>query len=279
MGSPVVRRNTAVLRQQFSEKTMSKDRTPINTNSLTEDMLLDGRVKLAQPVDGLRTAIDAVLLAASVPVKAGQHVLDLGCGAGAVSLCLASRAPRCAIVAVDIEPSLTDCAASNFANNGMADRVVAACADILSLPFAPGSFDQVAMNPPYFQAGLASEPKGRLRRLASIEGAAVLSDWITTAMLQARTSGCVTIVHRADRLDEVIAGFTRHQIGGLKATPIWSKHGASASRVIVQCRKGDRRPFELSPGIVMHNREGRYTTAASHVLRDGWALEDAISTL
>ena len=93
MGSPVVRLNTAVLRQQFSEKTMSKDRTPINTNSLTEDMLLDGRVKLAQPVDGLRTAIDAVLLAASVPVKAGQHVLDLGCGAGAVSLCLAPVRP------------------------------------------------------------------------------------------------------------------------------------------------------------------------------------------
>jgi len=62
----------------------------------TEDALLGGRVRLLQAKVGYRAAIDPVLLAAAIPARAGQRVLDLGCGAGAASLCLAAafRASR-----------------------------------------------------------------------------------------------------------------------------------------------------------------------------------------
>ena len=45
---------------------------------ITDDRLLDGRLQLYQPSDGYRIAIDPVLLAAAVPVRAGDHVFDLG---------------------------------------------------------------------------------------------------------------------------------------------------------------------------------------------------------
>ena len=57
----------------------------------TEDRLLGGKVRLRQPRDGYRAAIDPVLLAASVPAKPGERVLDLGTGAGAAALCLMAR--------------------------------------------------------------------------------------------------------------------------------------------------------------------------------------------
>ena len=62
-------------------------------DDLTHDAFLGGRLHLWQPRRGYRAGVDPVLLAASVPAKAGQSVLDLGCGAGAAALCLGAREP------------------------------------------------------------------------------------------------------------------------------------------------------------------------------------------
>jgi tRNA1(Val) A37 N6-methylase TrmN6 len=68
----------------------------------TEDFLLGGRVRLEQPAVGLRAAIDAVLLAAAIPARAPEAVLELGCGTGAALLCLAARLPGLALHDVGI---------------------------------------------------------------------------------------------------------------------------------------------------------------------------------
>ena len=51
----------------------------------TENGLLGGRVRLLQPARGYRVAVDAVLLAAAVDARSGQHILDLGAGVGAAT--------------------------------------------------------------------------------------------------------------------------------------------------------------------------------------------------
>src|SRR5690349_12697346 len=91
--------------------------------ALTEDALLDGRVHLLQPRRGYRVAVDAVLLAAAVHPRAGERVLDLGAGVGAVGLCLARRVPDCTIVGVELQPALADLARRNAALNGLGDRL------------------------------------------------------------------------------------------------------------------------------------------------------------
>src|SRR5215831_151055 len=89
----------------------------------TEDALLGGRVRLLQPERGYRVAVDAVLLAAAVEARAGQRVLDLGAGVGAVGLCLAARAPDCRIVGIELQPALAALAQRNAALNGVDERV------------------------------------------------------------------------------------------------------------------------------------------------------------
>ena len=60
-------------------------------NDVTVDDFLSGAIKVAQPKSGYRAGIDPILLAASIPAKSGQTVLELGCGVGTVSLALAHR--------------------------------------------------------------------------------------------------------------------------------------------------------------------------------------------
>ncbi|MBT4043768.1 MAG: methyltransferase, partial [Rhodospirillaceae bacterium] len=63
------------------------------TDDISHDGLLDRRIQLNQPRKGYRAGDDAILLAAAVRATAGQTVLDVGAGVGAVSLCLGARCP------------------------------------------------------------------------------------------------------------------------------------------------------------------------------------------
>src|SRR5579863_9334849 len=95
------------------------------TAALTEvsdGTLLGGRVKLRQPVEGYRVAIDPVFLAAAVPAASGDRILDIGCGVGAASLCLAARVPECRVIGIERERELVRLAVDNALTNGMSAR-------------------------------------------------------------------------------------------------------------------------------------------------------------
>ena len=149
---------------------------------LTQDTLLGGRVKIAQPKTGYRVAVDPVLLAAAIPAAPGDTVTDLGAGTGAVTLCLAARVPGCRISALELEADLTELTNQNIAQNGWQARAEALQGDVALPPFPPGSFDHVAMNPPYLAANRATAPAEHLRRVAAVEGTAKLSNWIRSAV-------------------------------------------------------------------------------------------------
>ena len=119
----------------------------------TEDHLLGGRVRLRQPVAGqLRAGLDAVLLAAALPARPGQRVLEAGCGSGAAMLCLAARVPGLALLAVERDAGMAALAAENAALNGQAAEVVTGDVADLALARRLGPWDHAMANPPYWPA-------------------------------------------------------------------------------------------------------------------------------
>ena len=248
-------------------------------DGLSDDMLLDGRVKIAQPKGGYRVAVDPVLLAAAVPASPDGPVADLGAGTGAVALCLAARLAGCRVEALELESDLAELARSNVRRNGLEERVCVRQGDVARPPFADASFAHAAMNPPYLTAEKSTPPALRLRRVAAVEGSVKLPGWLASAWRLVRPGGTIALIHRADRLDEIIAGLHRLQPGGCTVYPVWPKAGEPAHRVLVRCRKGDASPFVLMPGLVLHDAAGAFTPAAEKILREGWALDEALATL
>lgn len=242
----------------------------------TADGLLGGKVIFYQPAEGYRAAIDPVLLAAAVPARAGDHVLDLGAGAGAASLCLARRVPECRVTGLEIDPALVSIARTNAAENGFGEWLEFFAGNVAAPPFElrPGSFDAVMLNPPYRpeETGTPS-PDGRKQR-ANEEGEADLRVWLGTALEMVKTKGSIVIVHRADRLDAIVS-LLHGKVGELAILPLWPKAGKPAKRLIVRARKGLRTGAALLPGLVLHEADGKYTAAAEAVLRDGAALDFA----
>lgn len=226
---------------------------------------LDGRIIAAQPEDGFQSGSDAVFLAAAVPARTGERVLELGAGSGVASLCLMARVAGLDVTGVEIDPALAGLANSNAAANGMAARFLAA--DIFALPpDLKQDFDQVFCNPPFHGEGQASPNAARSLALSD-DGK--LQDWLRLGLQRTVSGGFFTIIIRADRLAEVLAALP---IQGVNILPLWPRTGEPARRVIVQVRKGSRAPFGLLPGLVLHQPDGAWTPEAEAVLRRGAPL-------
>jgi len=236
--------------------------------ALTEDALLGGRVRLLQSRRGYRVAVDAVLLAAAVHPAPGERVLDLGAGVGAVSLCLAKRVPDCTIVGVELQAALAQLGQRNATRNTLGDRLRTLVHDIaLPLPAELGLFDQVATNPPYMAAAAADLPPDRSKALATVESSADLRRWLEVATAALKPAGTLTLIHRADRLEEIAACLVKLRCGALTI-----KRLPPVARVLVRARRGPPSVSE-SPPLVLHNPEGGYTEAAEAILRHAGALD------
>jgi tRNA1(Val) A37 N6-methylase TrmN6 len=246
----------------------------LSDESLSADTLLGGKLRLRQPVLGYRAAIDPVLLAAAVPARPSDLVCDAGAGVGAGLLCLAARVPECRIVGLERDGLMAQLARDNAADNGFSDRVEIMTGDIVDPPsnLPRGAFDHVMMNPPYLEPSRARAPAHKARAAAMVEDGAGLSDWIRFAHGALRDRGMLTIIHRADCLDRLMAALAS-RFAGVVVFPLWPAEGRAAKRLIVRARKNTKEPASLLPGLVLHGAGGGFTSAAESVLRQGRGLD------
>lgn len=243
-------------------------------DDLTDDHLLGGRVRFSQPARGYRVAIDPVLLAAAVTPMPYQRVLDAGAGTGAASLCLAARVPECRILGLELQRDLHRIASHNVTRNQFDRRVEMIQGDLQRPPprLSAASFDHVMSNPPHLAAEETPSPH-RERALARAETSLDLAGWLAACLRMLKPDGHLTLIHRADRLDELLAALLG-RAGNVVVFPLWpAADGRPAKRVLIQCRKGARGPVRLVPGLALHERDGGFSAAAQAVLRDGLALD------
>jgi tRNA1(Val) A37 N6-methylase TrmN6 len=262
---------------------MASAEQPELPEGVTEDGFLDNRLRLRQPVRGYRAAIDPVFLAAAVPAVAGEKALDIGAGVGTAGLLLAWRVPGLRVTGIEIDPVALRLAGDNARLNGLDDRVEFMVGDLARPPsrLAPGSFHHVLANPPYLEAGKVTVSPDPGRAGANIEGRAQgsgsgagteLADWVRFGCVMARDKGTITLIHRADRLDDLLA-VLRGRAGGITVFPLWPDRGDKpAGRVLVQAVKGSRAPMRLAQGMVLHEDGGGYTVEAEAILRHGAPL-------
>lgn len=244
------------------------------SDELTEDSLLNGRVRLLQPRHGYRVAIDPVLLAAAVPAAPGDHVLDAGAGTGAAALCLAVRVAGCRIAGIELQRELQRIASQNVAHNGLSPRIDLIAGDLRQPPprLVGASFDHVMTNPPHLVAAAATAPPDAGRAGAHVEGELDLAGWLTNCLRMLKPGGHLTLIHRAERLDAILAAL-KGRLGDMVVFPFWpAGDRRPARRVLVQGRKGSRGPLRLLRGLVLHELDGRYTPAAECILRQAKPL-------
>ncbi len=239
----------------------------------TQDRLLNGRVTLRQPSHGYRAGLDAALLAAACDAAPGQRVFEAGCGAGAALICAAWRRPGTSLTGLERDESAVALAQQNLVDNDLADRANIIQGEVeagfKALGLAP--FDAALCNPPFF------DDPGALRAPAPGKTGAWMADaglgaWTSFLLKSVREGGTLTLIHRADRLADLLA-LLGAKAGSFRIRPVQPFIDAPAKRVIVRAIKTGRAPLVLLPALVLHPRSGaKHTQEVEAILRGEQAL-------
>jgi tRNA1Val (adenine37-N6)-methyltransferase len=242
----------------------------LHSIAVTADHLLGGRVAYMQPRDGFRAAIDPVLLAAAVPARTGERVLEGGTGAGAAMLCLAARVPDLRGFGVDRDPGLLRLAQANAAANARSGLLFAA-GDLAASPIG-GEFDHAFANPPYHDADGTPSPFSA-REAAKRSSPDQLSVWVAALSHPLRHRGTLTLILPPRLLEPALRAMQVSKVPAECVFPIWPKQGQPARLLLVQGRRHGRASLVLAQGLILHTETGAFRPEAELILRAGSALQ------
>lgn len=238
----------------------------------TTDKILGGAVLLEQPLNGYRAAIDPVFLAASVPLKGEEKVLDVGSGVGTAMLCLAKRMQNCTVYGIEKQKDLVEIGQKNIRSNNFQERLTLVEGDLLTPPslIKETAFDCIMTNPPYFEAFHTTSPHP-VKSASNTESSVALEEWLSFCSKRLRSGGILSMIYRTDQVDKVLS-FLYGKFGDIQVFPLWAAATKPSKRIIIRAKKGARTGCFLHRGLTLHRKDQTYTQAAEKVLKQGRAL-------
>ena len=235
----------------------------------TKGYLLGGRIVYWQRAAGFRSGIEPVMLAASVPARPGEHVLEAGTGAGAALLCLTARVSGVRSTGVEIDETAAKLAAANACANGFVD-IEMITGRIETARFSH-SFNHAIANPPYHTPHGTVSPDAA-RETAKRGSVELIIAWIGPLSRALRDRGTLTLIVPTALVPACLRAMADTACPCTIIFPLWPKAGQRAKLVLLRGVKRARSPMRLAAGLILHGSDGSFTEAAQAVLRDGAVL-------
>ena len=211
----------------------------------TTDDFLGGKLHLFQPKVGLRATSDSVILAACVPAKQGESLLDVGCGNGVVALCVASRVKNLILTGLEIQPELADLTAQNATLNNFPMTVI--CEDLsASFSLKGRQFHHVVSNPPFYKASFV---RADIQQKTAYHQQIPLAKWIALCLVFVAPKGSFTTIIPAENVPEILPVLEK-KLGNIELIPLFTKKDEPAKRCILRGILGSKAPFRVLPGII-----------------------------
>lgn len=222
------------------------------------DDLWPGTRFLRSP-DGFPLGTDSVLLADFARGSGKlRFIADLGCGAGVLTVLLGQKFPDARLFGVEIQPDAAALCRENLKLNGLSDRAEIRCGDLrekTALPEA-GRFDLVVSNPPYFASGSGYTAPSEGRAAARDERFCTLEDVCRAAAYLCRWGGSFAVVHRPERLSELLCAMTAAGIEPKRLRLVCPRAERAPSLILVEGRRGGKPGLTILPPLALTDASG-----------------------
>jgi tRNA1Val (adenine37-N6)-methyltransferase len=226
----------------------------------TLDDLIIGGLKLIQSRDGYRFSLDAVLVSFFPNLKKVNTVVDLGTGNGVIPLLLSARAPHLKITGIEIQDNMVDRARRGIKHNRMEKRIEIIQEDIRQIEktLNRGIAELVISNPPFWKQGEGRLNINQEAAAARHEIYAGIEDIIRAAAYILKPGGNLCIIHRADRLIEIIRLFTHNKLGIKRIRMVHSFIDREAKMVLIEAQKARTGETIILPPLIIYENTGEY---------------------
>lgn len=227
-----------------------------------DDLQLKG-LKIIQNPQGFCFGIDAVLLANHVKLKPGDRVVDLGSGTGIIPILLAGKSRTAKFQGLELQQEVYDMARRSVILNQLQERIEILQGDIKRVGeiFPKSQYDVVTSNPPYMHSQGLINP-GNAKAISRHEVACDLEDVIRGASTLLRTHGRFYMIHRPNRLVDIMNVMRSHDLEPKGLRMIQSKPGKPPNLLIIEGKKGAGRELKIREPLIIYKENGDYTDEA-----------------
>ncbi len=236
---------------------------PKNVNMEKYNYLLGYKnLRVYQDSEMFNFSIDSILLPNFVTLNKNiQKILDIGCGNLPISLILTTKT-KAKITAVEIQKDVYDLALKNLKLNKLEEQIELINDDICNLykEIPTETFDVIVCNPPFFKVNSTSHlNKNDYKTIARHEVTLNLDDLFKISKKLLKNNGIISIVHRPERLVDIIEAMHKYNITPKKIQLVYPKKDKDANILLIEGTKNGNAGIKFLAPLFVHNLDGSYT--------------------
>lgn len=229
---------------------------------VTENYLLYNKsLKIMQRKDMFNYSLDSVLLSHFVFIsKKAKTIIDFGTNNAAIPLIL-SRLTNANIIGVEIQKEAVVLANKNIILNNLEKQISIVEDDIKSfVDKYDNKVDVIICNPPFFKKNEKSNVnENEYLRIARHEEKITLEEIILSASKILNHNGRFAMIHRPDRLIEIIDLMKKYKIEPKRLKMVYPKHHKECNMILIEGSYQAKAGLKIEPYIICHNDDGSYS--------------------
>ena len=226
------------------------------------DLVYFKNIKIVQDKDYFNFSLDSVLLPNFVDItKKTKMILDMCTGNAPIPLILSTKTDA-KIYAVELQREVYNLAKETIKINKLDNQIVLINNNIKNLKkiFNTETFDIITCNPPYFKNKEDSIINENIvKSIARHEIEMELEDVMLISKALLKNEGSLVLVHRTDRLIEIIELMRKHNIEPKRMRLIYPKINTESNLVLIDGRKNGKKGLKILPPLYIHNNDNSYT--------------------
>ena len=225
------------------------------------DLLGYKNIKIYQNTQMFSFSLDSVLLANFVNInKKVSNILDIGTGNAPIPLILSQKTDA-KITGVEIQEDVFSLAKS-IQYNKLQNQITVINDDINNKykEWNSESFDIITCNPPFFKiTENVKLNESVYKRYARHEITLNIEQLFKIARKFLKNNGTINIVHRPDRLVEILSIMEQNNIEPKRLRFIYPRINESANMVLIEGVKMGKSGLKIEPPLIVHDKDGNYT--------------------
>lgn len=233
----------------------------LNKNEKIEDLQFEN-LKIIQNKEGFCFGIDSILLSDfAKEIKRDARVIDLGTGTGIIATLLCKKTQLKEIIGVEKQEEVCEMAQRSIQLNQLENQFKIVNEDIIYLTKILGknNFDAVVMNPPYKKRDTGIKNQEEKKIISRHETSATLEDFIEITKDLLKDKGEIYMVHRPERLVDILAIMRRYKIEPKILRFVFSNKNSEPKLILVKGIKNAKPFLKVLNNLYIYKENGEYT--------------------
>lgn len=235
------------------------------------DLLNYNNLKIVQNSKWFSFSLDSVLLANFVKVNNKMKIIDFCTGNAPIPLFLSTRT-NSKIIGVELQPEISELARKSVKINNLEDKIEILNIDVneITTMYETDTFDLITCNPPYFKVEQNSNTNDdNIKAIARHELSLNLDNIFKIAKKILKNNGKIAIVHRTDRLIDIIMAMKQNNIEPKRVKFVFPFENSESNLVLIEGSKNGNSGLKIEKNIIAHNIDGSYSDEIVRIFNGG----------